>query len=227
METRSEAGTIILMCANRGVIFGPATEEDVTNLIRAVSEWDSNIWQPYPLTALANAAKVSNIRYAGPVDHVLDYLADTTPLPLDTNWHAPFLDAVRDASEHYFIDAARQFELGDFLSATEDLCSAVNCAVMGQAAIHGWPHADGKDDLNTIVALATGNLPQDLDEAVKLLENSPDEGHALNSSHAATMGMPDAIRFGHFDENGYTPDLATSFARKAVQLATGLGNAVS
>ena len=214
------------MCANRGVIFGPATEEEVTNLIQAVSEWDNNIWQPYPLTALATAAKLPITGHAGLVNHVQNYLADTAPLPIDVAWHAPFLDVVQDASEHYFTDARRRFELGDYLSATEDLCSAVNCVVIGQAAIHGWPHADVKDDLSTIAALATGTLPHSLDEAVGLLENSPDEGHALNSNHAATMGMPDAIRFGYFDENGYTPDLATSFARKAVELATGLGKTV-
>ena len=198
------------------------------SLIDSLVAFDSVAWQPLPLTALAQAyANARTIAVDLPFsfpDAVVNYLADTPPAPLAPELCEPLLDAVDQASESYFTAARNDFKRGDTVSGTENLCYAANCAVIGQAALHGWPHATDDDDTNAVVALATGTLPQDADEVYNLLMQAPKDGMDLSSNHGAVKSVHQAASLGYFAENGYTAELATSFAQAATELAKRLGS---
>ena len=108
-------------------------------------------------------------------------------------------------------------------SAAHDLCSAVNCAVIGQAAIRGWPHADADSDFNTVLGLATGILPADLTQFTALIDNTAEENLDLNSAYGAATGILQAVDHGYFHAFGYTPETATQLARHAFGLITQTG----
>ena len=226
MELRKETLPIMIVF---GEILGDHDSlavKQIEPLINALSDEGITVWTSHPVAAVAHGlANVVNnpAPDVDPAIACLDYLNDTAPAPIHTAWQAPFLEATRSASSQYFENARLQFAQGNYLSATEDLCSAVNCSVIGHAAIRGWPHANTDDDLNAVFGLALGRLPQETQPLYPQLESLSDTGHALNSNYAATMGMPDAVRHKYFQENGYTPSLVMSFAKSAIELADQLG----
>ena len=200
--------------------------EQIKQLINALSAEGTTVWASHPVAAMAHGVANAVNNPVADVDHAvacLDYLNDTAPAPIHTTWQTPFLEATRSASAQYFENARLQFARGNYLSATEDLCSAVSCSVIGHAAVRGSPHANTDDDLNVVFGLASGQLPQDDQPLYPQLECLSEIGHALNSNYAATMGMPDAVRHKYFHENGYTPSMVMSFAKNAIDLADQLG----
>ena len=104
-------------------------------------------------------------------------------------------------SESYFTAASDDFNRGDTVSGAENLCHAANCVVIGQPALHGWPHATD-DDINVVVALATGTLPQNADETYNLLQQASSDGQYLSSNHGAVKSVRQAARLGYFVEHG-------------------------
>ena len=86
--------------------------------------------------------------------------------------------------------------------------------------IEGRHHADRDDDLNAVVALATGTLPQEAGQIYELLSTAPGQGQSLNSAFAVAMGQPDVAKDGFFYDSsrGYDED-AMSFAKRTVELA--------
>ena len=229
MKIRPEARNIMVAFGSPKAELAPRLQEETWGLINSLDTFDSAEWQPLPLTAFAQAygsAKawvVSADQSSDVSDAITNYLADTPPAPLAPEWHAPLLAAVDQASESYFTVARNDFDRGDTISGTENLCYAANCVVIGQAALHGWPHATDDDDTNAVVALATGTLPQSAGEVYDLLRQAPSDGMDLSSNHGAVKSVHLAAREGQFVENGYTAELATSFAQAAAELAKRLG----
>jgi hypothetical protein len=227
MEVRKEANVMMFMFGELIRATAAPTGAEITDLINQLSTSLPQTWASHPIGGLANslASAITAPHHVQPLDATtwLNYLADTQPVPINTHWRPLFLEATRNATEQYFADAYRQFDRGNILSATEDLCSAVNCTIIGQAAVQGWPHSDHEDDLNAIVGLAAGRLPSTPYDITSLLESASNDGHTLNSNYAATMGMPYAVRHHYFQENGYTPSMVVSFAKEAVELANKLG----
>ena len=228
MKIRPEAREIMIAFGSPSADFGAQPREIAVSLIDSLVEFDSVAWQPLPLTALAQAYANAQAVPADPPfsvnDTVVNYLAETSPAPLASELRSPLLDAVDQASESYFTAARNDFHRGDAVSGTENLCHAANCAVIGQAALHGWPHATDDDDTNAVVALATGTLPQSADEIYDLLQQAPSDGMDLSSNHGAVKSVHQAARLGYFVEHGYTAELATSFAQTATELAKRLGS---
>lgn len=225
MEMRKETLPIMMVFGENLSGQDALVVEQIKQLLNALTAEGTTVWPSHPVAAMAHGvANAVNNPVAG-VDPAacLDYLNDTTPAPIHSAWQAPFLEATRSASAQFFENARRQFAQGNYLSATEDLCSAVSCSVIGHAAVRGWPHANTDDDLNAVFGLALGQLPQDDQPLYQQLECLSDTGHALNSNYAATMGMPDAVRHKYFQENGYTPSMVMSFAKTAIDLADQLG----
>ena len=226
MEIRKETLPIMIVFSENLSDHDAAVVEQIEQAIKALSDEAITVWTSRPVAAMAHsiANAVNNpAPDVEPAVSVLNYLNDTAPAPINTAWRAPFLEATRSASSQYFENARLHFARGNYLSATEDLCSAVSCSVIGHAAIRGWPHANTDDDLYTVFGLALGNLPQETQPLHAQLESMSDTGHALNSNYAATMGMPDAVRHKYFQENGYTPGMVMSFAQSAIDLADHLG----
>ena len=228
MEIRPEARTIMMAFARPKTELDASIQGNILKAIDALTNFDSVEWQPLPLTALAQAfANAQLVALAPPFgvsDAFANYLSDTSPAPLAPEWRMPLLTAVDEASEHYFTAAQNDFDLGDTVSGTENLCHAANCAVIGQAALHGWPHATDDDDTNAVVALATGTLPRNADEIYNLLQQAPTAGMDFSSNHGAIKSVRQAARMGYFVEHGYTTELAASFAQAAVELAKRLGS---
>jgi hypothetical protein len=227
MEIRHEAHTIMSMLPDRQRAFTIGPLERVTELIQALSDANIEVWRSYPINALATGLMSASNPPDGQPAHIsasfLNYLADTQPGPLAQGWRHPILEAVHDAGEHYFNAADRNFQLGDARSAAHDLCSAVNCAVIGQAAIRGWPHADADSDFNTVVGLATGILPADLVQFTAIIDNTDEENLDLNSAYGAATGILQAVDHGYFHAFGYTPETATQLARHAFSLIAQTG----
>ena len=230
MRIRPEARNIMIAFGSPSAGLNARIQDEISNLIDSLDAFDSVAWQPLPLTALAQAYSSANARvvsadpnFSG-LGAIVNYLADTPPAPLAPEWRAPLLSAVDEASESYFTDARNDFKRGDTVSGTENLCYAANCVVIGQAALHGWPHATDDDDTNAVVALATGTLPQNAGEIYDLLQQAPSDGVDLSSNHGAVKSVHQAARLGYFVEHGYTAELATSFAQAAAELAKHLGS---
>ncbi len=226
MEMRRETLPIMIVFGQNLSGHDALVVEQVEQLINALSDEGITVWTSHPVAAMAHGVASAVTNPAPDMDPAvacLDYLNDTAPVPIHSAWQSPFLEAARSAGSQYLENARRQLERGNYLSATEDLCSAVSCSVIGHAAVRGWPHANTDDDLNAVFGLALGQLPQDNQPLYPQLESMSDTGHALNSNYAATMGMPDAVRHKHFQENGYTPSMVMSFAKNAIDLANQLG----
>ena len=226
MEMRRETLPIMIVFGQNLRGHDALVAAQVEQLINALSDEGTTVWTSHPVAAMAHGVASAVTNPAPDIDPAvacIDYLNDTAPAPIHSAWQSPFLEAARSAGSQYFENARRQFERGNYLSATQDLCSAVSCSVIGHAAVRGWPHANTDDDLNAVFGLALGQLPQDNQPLYPQLESMSDTGHALNSNYAATMGMPDAVRHKHFQENGYTPSMVMSFAKNAIDLANQLG----
>ncbi len=200
--------------------------EQIDRLIEALSDEGITAWTSHPVAALAHSivnAVHNPVPDGDPTVTYLKYLNDNAPAPISVSWQKPFLEAARSAGDKYFYSARLQFKRGNNLSAAADLCSAVSCSIIGFAAIRGWPHTNTDDDLNTVFGLESGHFPQETESVKTLLESLADTGHALNSHYAATMGIPNTVRYGYLRENGYTPGIVMSFARDAIDLAEWVG----
>lgn len=158
----------------------------------------------------------------GPILGWDEHLGEFTT-PMSREWAQAIKSSASDATRRHFRNATSCFEEDKALQGAEHLASGVICSIAAIAALRGWPHADRGDDLNAVVGLATGRLPQDADEVYTLLQTAPAEGQRLNSAYAAAMGQPDEIRYGLFYDGAadYDKD-AMRFAQRAVELAAGL-----
>lgn len=140
--------------------------------------------------------------------------------PMSHEWAGAIKESASDATRQHFRKATTCFEEEKPLQGAEHLASGVICSIAAIAALKGWPHADRGDDLNTVVGLATGRLPQNANQIYTLLQSASAEGQYLNSAYAAAMGQPDEIRYHFFYDGseGYEED-AVLFAHRAVELA--------
>ena len=231
MEIRPEANAIISILPERAGVFFAGPPGQVAELIEALSDYDIKGWDPYPVNAIATGLIYAASQPESPDDEVsqafLNYLADTTPEALPDSWRAPLLEAVDGAGETFFAAAQRDFDVQDIASGAKNLFLAVNCAIIGQAAIRGWPHADADADINTIVGLASGQLPTSITEFNEIIEAMPDQQLDLNSAYGATAAVLDAARHGYFQALGYTPERATEMARHAFGMVSRTGEPVS
>lgn len=230
MEIRPEANAIISSLPKRASTFVSGPPELLAELIEAFSDYTIEWWNPYPVNAVATGLQHAANQPVSPVGEVsqacLHYLKDTTPESMPESWRKPLLEAAEDAGEHYFAAARQDFEDQDVASATINLFRAVNCAIIGQAAIRGWPHADVDADVNTIVGLASGQLPTSVPEFNEIIDAMPDHQLDLNSAYGATAAVLDAACHGYFHAFGYTPERATEMARHAFGLVSRTAEAV-
>ena len=230
MEIRPEANAIISVLPKRTHAFLIGPPERATELIEAFSDYDIEWWAPYPVNAIATGLLHAASQPESPAREVsqacLHYLRDTTPEALPNTWRGPLLEAVEDAGETYFATAQQDFDVQDIASGAINLLRAVNCAIIGQAAIRGWPHADADADINTIVGLASGQLPTSIPEFNVIIDAMPDHQLDLNSAYGATSAVLDAARHGYFHALGYTPERATEMARHAFELVARTGEPV-
>ena len=227
MEIRPEANAIISIFPELTQSF---SRGQVAELIEALSDYDIKGWDPYPVNAIATGLIYAASQPESPDDEVsqafLNYLTDTTPEALPDSWRAPLLEAVDGAGETYFAAAQQDFDVQDITSGAMNLFRAVNCAIIGQAAIRGWPHADADADINTIVGLASGQLPTSVPEFNEIIDAMPDQQLDINSAYSATAAVLDAARHGYFHAFGYTPERATEMARHTFGLVSRTGEPV-
>ena len=146
--------------------------------------------------------------------------------PISDQWRQAIQESAAEATKDHFHMATIFFEEGERVQATEHLCSAIICSIAAIAALMGWPHSDGDDDLRVMVGLATGSLPAEGDSIYRLLQSASQQGQDLNSAFAAAMGQPAAVRSGAFDDAGRNPDEAILFAKTVVKLADQLGQRI-
>ena len=227
MDIRPEAETIASNLPNAHRIFISGPSGPVTEITRFLSEPHLQPWAPFPVTALTNVIAAAADQPADD-DAVartcIRYLEDTEPGTMVSAWRTHFLDAVRAATESCLNDAETDFHRDDLRSGADHLTLAVNCALIGQAATRGWPHATPDDDLNAIVGLLTGHLPQDEDDFEKWHNSIPQQDLTLSSAYGAIKHIKRAIDAGYFHDSGYTTDMATDCARQAVGLISELEN---
>ena len=231
MEIRPEANAIISILPECSVSFYTSPPGRVAKLIEELSDYNINGWDPYPVNAIATGLRHAASQPELPDGEVagacLRYLKDTTPEALPDSWRAPLLEAVEDAGETYFAAAQQDFDVRDIVSGAVNLFRAVNCAIIGQAAIRGWPHADADADVNTVVGLASGHLPTSIPEFNEIIDAMPDHQLDLNSAYSATAAVLDVARHGYFHDFGYTPERATEIARHAFGMVSRTGATVS
>ena len=228
MEIRPEANAIISIFPE---LTRSLSRGQVAEMIEALSNYDDKGWDRYPVNAITTGLTYAASQPESPDGEVsqafLNYLTDTTPGALPNSWRAPLLEAVDGAGETYFAAAQQDFDVQDISSGAINLFRAVNCAIIGQAAIRGWPHADADADINTIVGLASGQLPTSIAEFNEIIDATPDHQLDLNSAYGATAAVLDAARHGYFHEFGYTPERATEMARHAFGMVSRTGATVS
>ena len=239
MELRNEIKDVTLLAAQRvlGKTTGSFSEADEAKLRANFEERISRYNRRFPILGLLNelenaadtghtAAIATNVDMKGQRgirELGWDEELDTFHTPITDQWSNAIQEAAAEAAEEYFRKAAIYFEKNQHEQATECLCSAVICSIAGTAALLGWPHRDREDDLRTVVALATGSLPEEGESIYTLLQSASQQGQDLNSAFAAAMGQPDAVRNGGYQEAGRTKDEAFLFARTVVTLADQLG----
>lgn len=228
MEIRPEANAIISIFPELARSFSLG---QVAEMVEALSADDVKGWAPYPVNAIATGLIYAASQPESPAGEVsqafLNYLTDTTPEALPDSWRKPLLEAAEDAGETYFAAAQQDFDVQDIASGAINLFRAVNCAIIGQAAIRGWPHADADADINTIVGLASGQLPTSITEFNEIIDAMPDHQLDLNSAYSATAAVLDVARHGYFHDFGYTPERATEVARHAFGMVSRTGATVS
>ena len=219
---RPEVNSIISRLPKQPGLSFIGSSERVTELIQAFSDHDVKRWNPHPVNAIATGLLHATRQPESPASEVsaacLNYLRNTTPESLPDIWLGPLLGAVADAGESYFSAAQQDFDAQDIVSGAANLSRAVNCAIIGQAAIRGWPHADA--DINTIVGLASGRLPTSITEFNEIIDAMPDHQLDLNSAYSATAAVLDVARYGYFHDFGYTPERATEMARHAFEMVS-------
>ena len=242
MELRNEIKDVILLAAQR--VLSQTTEgfseADEAKLRANFEEKISRYSRRFPILDLLD--ELENVNDAGQTAAIAtnadmkrqrripnlgwDEELKTFPTPITDQWVNAIQEAAAGAAEKYFRKASKYFEENQDEQATECLCSAIICSIAATAALLGWPHRDRDDDLRTVVALATGSLPEEGESIYKLLQSASQQGQDLNSAFAAAMGQPDAVRNGAYQEAGRTKDEAFLFARTAVKLADELGRSL-
>ena len=132
--------------------------------------------------------------------------------------------AVGETIEEHFRSAQASFDRGDHLGGSETLADAVREGLRYIAAGRNWPHCTDDDLYRTAAALATGSeFPSEEENLYILLDGASVEGMDLCGALAASLGRPDAVRFGLYgDRLENVRDDATSFARSAIDLALRL-----
>ena len=230
MEIRPEANAIVSILPERAGAFFIGPPGRVAELIEAFSDYNIKRWDPCPVNAIATGLVYVASQPESPDGEVsqafFNYLTDTTPEALPDSWKAPLLEAVDGAGETYFAAAQQDFDVQDIVSGAINLSRAVNCAIIGQAALRGWPHADADADINTIVGLASGQLPTSITEFNEIIDAMPDHQLDLNSAYSATAAVLDVARHGYFHDFGYTPERATEIARHAFGMVSRTGEPV-
>ena len=133
-------------------------------------------------------------------------------------------EATDDTVEKFFEIARNAFRIDSPLEGAEALTDAVRIVLVHIAAAKGWPHSTDDDLYRVGTALATGGgFPGDGDDLYDLQKGASQEGIDLCSSLAASMGRPDAVRFGLYSDTPHGPgDDATLFARRTMDLAKRL-----
>lgn len=221
---RPEVNSIISSLPEQPGISWVGSPERVAGLIEVFSDCNIKWWNPCPVNAIATGLLHATRQPESPASEVsaacLNYLRNTTPESLPDIWLGPLLGAVADAGESYFSAAQQDFDAQDIVSGAANLSLAVNCAIIGQAAIRGWPHADADADINTIVGLASGRLPTSITEFNDIIDAMPDHQLDLNSAYSATAAVLDVARYGYFHDFGYTPERATKMARHAFEMVS-------
>ena len=239
MEIRSEIKAVILGAARRVL---QSTTGDLSKADEKLLSVNLEAWIPlyagrYPILDLLNQFEASaNAGHAAAVvtNSVMKERRGLPNLgwddengrfstPITDEWRRAIQESAEEATQEYFHKASTYFEGNQRERATECLCSAIICSVAATAALMGWPHRDRDDDMNTVVALATGSLPAEGAGVYELLQSASQQGQDLNSAFAAAMGQPEAVRSRAYDEAGRTDDEAYLFAKTAVALADQLG----
>ena len=230
MELRPEADSIISILPKRASVFFASPPGVVTELVEALADHDIAGWDHHPVNAITTGLLyAANQPESSPHEGsqaFLHYLSDTQPKSLPNDWRKPLLEAAAEAGENYFAAAQQDFDVQDIPAGTINLSRAVNCAIIGQAAIRGWPHADADADINTIVGLASGKLPTSASEFDNIIDAMPDHQLDLNSAYGAATAVLDAACHGYFHTFGYTPESATEVARHAFRLVSRTGEPV-
>ena len=134
-------------------------------------------------------------------------------------------EAVTETVARYFDMARTSFTEGKPLEGTETLTDAVRAALGFIAATRDWPHGTREDLYNVAEGLAAGTLPKENDNAFEYPDTVSEEGVELCSFFAASMGCPEAVKFGFYGDNkNAVREDAILFARRAIELAGRLAN---
>ena len=167
----------------------------------------------FPMNEAMNAAVYAAVASKGQA-------ADEWNTPIVETWER----VVDETVEEYFSRAERSFDGDEHLEATETLTDAVRVVVGYIAARREWPHATDDDLYKTAAALATGGgFPSDDENLYMLLDDASAEGMDLCGALGASMGRPDSVKCGLYDDNfeGVRQE-ARLFARMTVDLANRL-----
>ena len=150
-------------------------------------------------------------------------------IPIRDRFPQAIKESAEEATREYFQKGATCFEEGQHVQATEHLCRSIICSIAAIAASKGWPHADRDDDLNAVVALATGTLPQEAGQIHELLSTTPGQGQSLNSAFAVAMGQPDVAKDGFFYDSsrGYDEDAILRQKNRGVGQPAGTESAMT
>ena len=200
-----------------------AKYEGLNPILGVLGQWDAGTDAGHAAAVTTNAAIRTQRRQPN-----LGWDEDlgTFRTPITDQWSSAIRESAEETAQEYFHKASICFDDGQHEQATEHLCSAVICSIAAIAALMGWPHRDRDDDLNAVVALATGSLPEHGQSIYQMLQSASQQGQDLNSAFAAAMGQPEAVRSGAYDDAGRTRDEAIMFAKNVVTLADQLGRRI-
>ena len=132
--------------------------------------------------------------------------------------------AVQEVVDEYLSAARHSFRKGESLEGSEILTDAVRATLGSIAASRNWPHSTEEDLFSTAAALGSGtSWPQSTEDFSKALSSRSKEGRQLGSALGASMGLPESITFGTYQED---PERAEenglSFAETVLELANHL-----
>ena len=239
MAVREEVQAVILKAGILALenACGEITRDDVQRLHRNLKERIPQYTGRYPLIDLRNvvqetadaissapSAKAAtctaiNRKSDKPDAGFWDEAENKPGTPIEGRWGSAIRESADNATEEYFGKARGFFKNGNPLRGTEYLRSGIVCSIAAVAALRQWPHADADDDLNAVVALGAGKLPENDRQIYELLNSASEDGRALNSAFAAAMGQPDNIRAGMFYDSATGSDEdAVLFAERTVEL---------
>lgn len=189
-------------------------------ILGILGQWDAGADAGHIASVDTNAAIPAQ---RGQLNLGWDENLGTFRAPIAEQWSDAIRQSAEEAAQEYFHKASICFDEGKDEQATKHLCSAIICSIAAIAALMEWPYRDQHDDLNAIIALATGSWPAKGENIYRMLQAASQEGQDLNSAFAAAMGQPEAVRSGAYDDAGRTREEATMFAQNVVTLAERLG----